>query len=64
MLLAFSVPAAQSRAQSVYTPYTFSNFARLPEVYGTSDGPGSAARFDSPYGVAVDLAGNAYVADS
>ena len=62
-LLALAVPAVQSRAQAVYTPCTFSDFARLPNAYGTNDGIGSAARFNGPYGVAVDIGGNAYVVD-
>jgi hypothetical protein len=32
-------------------------------VTGTNDGPGTQARFNSPEGVAVDGAGNVYVAD-
>jgi sugar lactone lactonase YvrE len=31
---------------------------------GSADGTGSSARFNSPYGVAVDSSGNIYVADS
>ena len=31
---------------------------------GSADGTGSAARFSSPWGVAVDSAGNVYVGDT
>jgi sugar lactone lactonase YvrE len=37
--------------------------AGQPGVAGTNEGMGSAARFNSPSGVAVDSAGNVYVAD-
>ncbi len=37
--------------------------AGAPGMFGTADGPGAAARFDPPTDVAVDSAGNAYVAD-
>jgi len=33
-------------------------------TFGSADGTGAEARFDEPFGVAVDSAGNVYVADS
>ena len=39
-------------------------FAGSAGVTGTNDATGSAARFNTPYGVAVDTNGNVYVADS
>ena len=41
-----------------------STMAGLAEVSGTNDGPGSYALFSGPGGVAVDSAGNVYVADT
>jgi len=41
-----------------------STFAGVPGLSGNFDGPGNAARFAGPQGVAVDLAGNVYVADT
>jgi MBG domain/Immunoglobulin I-set domain/PKD domain/Immunoglobulin domain/NHL repeat len=40
-----------------------STLAGTPGLHGTSDGVGGAARFAYPNGVAVDTAGNLYVAD-
>ena len=39
-------------------------FAGLAGFFGTTNGTGSAARFDQPRGVAVDSAGTVYVADT
>lgn len=39
-------------------------FAGLPGVFGIDDGTADGARFYSPCGVAVDAAGNVYVADT
>ena len=33
-------------------------------MYASTDGTGSAARFNAPYGLAVDSCGNVYVADT
>jgi sugar lactone lactonase YvrE len=44
--------------------YIWANYAGLPGGPGNADGAGSAARFNNPAGVAVDSAGNVYVADS
>jgi sugar lactone lactonase YvrE len=38
--------------------------AGIPSGVGNVDGTGSTGRFDQPWGVAVDAAGNAYVADT
>ena len=63
-LLAFAGSGTQILAQSTYTPYTFTNFAGMPAVSGSADGTGSAARFNSPFGAAMDSTGNVYVGDN
>lgn len=50
-------------AQSIYTPYAFTNFVGQPGGPGVADGSGRGARFKAPTGVALDSAGNVYVAD-
>ncbi len=47
----------------VGTNWVVTTLAGLAGSAGSGDGPGSAARFNSPFGVAVDSAGNLYVAD-
>src|SRR5262249_36620289 len=44
-------------------PSVVSTFAGLAGVPGSADGTATAARFSTPYGLAVDTAGNVYVAD-
>ncbi len=56
--------ASASLTVNLPTVYQFSTFAGLPGAAGFVDGVGSAARFSSPWGLAVDAAGNVYVADS
>jgi len=51
--------AAPARAQT----YLWTTLAGKPGGQGAIDGTGSAARFYSPYGAAVDANGNVYVAD-
>jgi sugar lactone lactonase YvrE len=48
----------------ITAPLTVSTLAGQPLTSGSSDGTGSAARFDFPSGVAADNAGNLYLADT
>ncbi|SPE51242.1 hypothetical protein SBV1_130111 [Verrucomicrobia bacterium] len=50
--------------QAIYLNYSFTNFAGLPGTFGVDDGTDAGARFYEPDGVAMDGAGNLYVADS
>ena len=63
-LFGLGLTAIQTRAQSIYTPYAFTNFAGAPGGPGIADGIGSAAQFNVPHSAAVDSAGNVYVGDT
>ena len=53
-----------SGQQPTYTSYLFTTLAGAAGSYGFADGTGAAARLQVPLGVALDGAGNLYVADS
>jgi DNA-binding beta-propeller fold protein YncE len=62
LLSAALVMAASTQATA--QEYTFTTLAGPPDVGADdADGPGSLACFFEPFGVAVDSAGNVYVAD-
>src|SRR5439155_6059077 len=58
-----ALTAIQSLAQSTYEPYTFTTLAG-GGGFNSADETGTAVRFRVPAGVAVDRAGNVYVADT
>ena len=60
-----SFPVSQGAAPGgPIQSYVFTHLAGNDIGAGYIDGTGSAARFSYPYGVAIDTAGNAYVADT
>jgi hypothetical protein len=61
-MIVIALTAMQCLAQSTYEPYTFTTLAG-GGGYSTN-AAGSAARFWHPLSVAVDSAGNVYVADT
>jgi sugar lactone lactonase YvrE len=63
LALGMSLLSALVEAQVTYTPDAFTTLAGKASI-GSADGPGEAARFSSPFDVAVDAAGNLYVADT
>jgi sugar lactone lactonase YvrE len=56
--------ASPALAQANYEPYAIVTLAGRAGRVGSANGTGSAAGFYDPVGVAVDSAGNVYVADS
>src|SRR5439155_7181504 len=62
-MIVLALTAIQIVAQSTYESYTFTTLA-AGGGFISPDTPGSAARHRTPSGVAVDSAGNVYVADT
>src|ERR1700677_2126975 len=62
LLLVMTVPLAALGQANYATPYTIATLAG--GQIGYMNGTGNGAQFSSPQGVAVDSAGNIYVADS
>src|SRR5438105_10204713 len=62
MMVVLALAAVHTFAQSSYEPYTFTTLAGGRD-FVSPDVPGTAARFFVENGVAVDSAGNLYLAD-
>src|SRR6185369_9507778 len=55
--------AGNSTIRQVTAAGVVTTLAGTAGMFGSADGTGAAARFSDPTGVAVDSAGNVYVAD-
>ncbi len=64
VLCALLVPTVWVCTCPADTVYSWTNFVGQPGGFGNADGTGRDARFNYPYGVAVDAGGNVYVADA
>ena len=53
-----------ARGQAIYAPYAFTNFVGQPGVEGWLDGTGNGGQLHIPHSVALDVAGNLFVADT
>lgn len=63
ILFAWTAPPALAQIAPEVV-YAWTNFVGQPGGSGNADGTGSTARFNRPSGVATDISGNVYVADT
>jgi sugar lactone lactonase YvrE len=61
---AYVADSGNATVRKISAAGVVSTLAGSPGLRGRTDGAGSQARFSEPYGVAVDRAGNVYVADT
>jgi sugar lactone lactonase YvrE len=64
LLLSLALVPAAFASSNYTTPYTIKTISGVPGLAGTANGQGSIALFQTPSGIAVDSAGNVYVADT
>ena len=60
----FVADSGNGTVRKITSAAVVTTFAGLPRTSGSTDGTGSAARFNSINGIAADSAGNVYVADT
>ena len=60
----YTTDAANNTIRRITPQGAVSTLAGTAKVTGSADGTGSAAQFDYPTGIALDSAGNIYVADT
>lgn len=63
-LCAWTMASTAQADTSIYEPTCITNLAGLAGTSGSVNGTGTGAQFNQPWGVAVDGAGNVYVADT
>ena len=64
LALVLALAPAALASSNYATPYAFTTLSGLAGIAGVANGQGTIALFNRPIGMAVDAAGNIYVADS